>query len=179
MRQEGLDVEVLNKAKMPTDSIPDLSDWENFLYKLKHPQSEVTIGLVGKYTELKDAYKSINESFVHANAANQCKVNLKLINSEDLDDRNVKNKLNGLNGVLVAPGFGYRGIDGKITAIKYTRENKVPFLGICLGMQCAVVEFARNVLGYKDAHSTEMYPKTNHPVIDLMEHQKKVSEKGG
>lgn len=179
MRQEGLDVEVLNKAKMPTDSIPDLSDWENFLYKLKHPQSEVTIGLVGKYTELKDAYKSITESFVHANAANQCKVNLKLINSEDLDNRNVKNKLNGLNGVLVAPGFGYRGIDGKITAIKYARENKVPFLGICLGMQCAVVEFARNVLGYKDAHSTEMYPKTKHPVIDLMEHQKKVSEKGG
>lgn len=179
MRQEGLDVEVLNKAKMPTDSIPDLSDWENFLYKLKHPQSEVTIGLVGKYTELKDAYKSITESFVHANAANQCKVNLKLINSEDLDNRNVKNKLNGLNGVLVAPGFGHRGIDGKITAIKYARENKVPFLGICLGMQCAVVEFARNVLGYKDAHSTEMYPKTKHPVIDLMEHQKKVSEKGG
>ncbi len=179
MRQEGLDVEVLNKAKMPTDSIPDLSDWENFLYKLKHPQSEVTIGLVGKYTELKDAYKSINESFVHANAANQCKVNVKLINSEDLDNRNVKNKLNGLNGILVAPGFGYRGIDGKIIAIKYARENKVPFLGICLGMQCAVVEFARNVLGYKDAHSTEMYPKTKHPVIDLMEHQKKVSEKGG
>ena len=179
MRQEGLDVEVLNKTKMPTDSIPDLSDWEKFLFKLKHSKSEVNIGLVGKYTELKDAYKSINESFIHASAANQCKVNLKLINSEDLNDRNADKKLNGLNGILVAPGFGYRGIDGKIIAIKYARENKVPFLGICLGMQCAVVEFARTVLGYKDAHSTEMYSTTKHPVIDLMEHQKKVSEKGG
>ncbi len=179
MRQEGLDVEVLNKTKMPTDSIPDLADWEKFLFKLKHSKSEVNIGLVGKYTELKDAYKSINESFVHANAANQCKVNLKLINSEDINDRNVKNKLNGLNGILVAPGFGDRGIDGKIIAIKYARENNVPFLGICLGMQCAVVEFARNVLGYTDAHSTEMNSKTKHPVINLMEHQKKVSEKGG
>ncbi len=179
MREENLDTEVLRKTMMPIDNQPDLKKWEEFLYKLDNPLSEVTIGLVGKYIELKDAYKSINESFVHASAANECKVNVKMIHSEHINKTNGAEILKGLNGILVAPGFGERGIEGKIEAIKYARENKIPFFGICLGMQCAVIEFGRNVLGYKSAHSTEMNPDTKYPVIDLMEEQKKIKGMGG
>ncbi|MEI6695999.1 MAG: CTP synthase [Bacteroidota bacterium] len=179
MREEKLDIQVLNKTMMPIEGEPDLIKWEEFLFKLQNPKNEVNIGLVGKYVELKDAYKSIIESFIHAGASLQCKVNLKMIHSESINNESVHEILGDLNGILVAPGFGERGIEGKITAIKYARENKIPFLGICLGMQCAVVEFGRNVLGYTDAHSTEMNPQTNYPVIDIMEHQKTVSTKGG
>ena len=149
------------------------------MYKLHHPNSEITIGLVGKYVELQDAYKSITEAFVHAGTSLQCKVHVKSIHSETINSENVDEKLSHLNGILVAPGFGNRGIDGKILAAKYARENNVPFLGICLGMQCAVVEFARNVLGYSDAHSVEIAPATKHPVIDMMEEQKNISKLGG
>ncbi|MCD4731778.1 MAG: CTP synthase, partial [Bacteroidales bacterium] len=179
MREENLDTEVLRKTMMPIDNQPDLQKWVEFFYKLNNPSSEVIIGLVGKYVELKDAYKSINESFVHASAANECKVNVKLIHSEHINKTNGAEKLKGLNGILVAPGFGERGIEGKIEAIKYARENKIPFLGICLGMQCAVIEFGRNILGYKSAYSTEMNPDTKYPVIDLMEEQKKIKGMGG
>jgi len=179
MREENLDTEILRKTMMPLDNQPDLKKWEEFLYKLDNPSQEVTIGLVGKYVELKDAYKSINESFVHASAVNECKVNVKLIHSEHINKKNGAEIFKGLNGILVAPGFGERGIEGKIEAIKYARENKIPFLGICLGMQCAVIEFGRNVLGYNSAHSTEMNPETKYPVIDLMEEQKKIKGMGG
>ncbi len=179
MREENLDTEILRKTMMPLDNQPDLKKWEEFLYKLDNPSQEVTIGLVGKYVELKDAYKSINESFVHASAVNECKVNVKLIHSEHINKKNGAEIFKGLNGILVAPGFGERGIEGKIEAIKYARENKIPFLGICLGMQCAVIEFGRNVLGYNSAHSTEMNPETKYPVIDLMVEQKKIKGMGG
>ncbi len=179
MKAENLDTAVLRKMNMPEKQEPDLAKWEEFLYRFKNPTSEVNIGLIGKYAELKDAYKSISESFNHAASFHQCKVNVHMIHSEDIEQTNVKETLKGLNGILVAPGFGERGIEGKITAIQFARENNIPFLGICLGMQCAVVEFARNVLGFKDAHSTEMNPRTTHPVIDIMEAQKKISCKGG
>ncbi|MEI6122843.1 MAG: CTP synthase [Bacteroidota bacterium] len=179
MQQELLDLVVLEKTKMPVNTEPDLTRWEIFLYKLKNPTTEVNIGLVGKYVELKDAYKSIVESFVHAGSDLQCKVHLKMIHSEYITEENVGEMLAELNGIVVAPGFGERGIEGKITAIRYVRENKIPFLGICLGMQCAVIEFARNVLGFEGAHSTEMNPRTKYPVIDIMEAQKKISCKGG
>ncbi|MBL7885102.1 MAG: CTP synthase, partial [Bacteroidia bacterium] len=157
----------------------DLDSWKEFLKKFKHPKYEVKIGLVGKYVELKDSYKSIFEAFIHAGAANDCKVNIEWIHSESITEQNVTEKFKGLKGVLVAPGFGQRGIEGKISAIKYAREHNVPFLGICLGMQCAVIEFARNVLGFTDANSTEMNPGTTNPVIDLLESQKKITNKGG
>lgn len=179
MLKEKLDKVVLNKLKLSTKTEPDLTHWRDFLFKLKHPNTEVNIGLVGKYVELPDAYKSINEAFIHSGAVNECKLNVKLIHSETIDKENVAHKLRGLDGVLVAPGFGGRGIDGKIEAIRFVRENKIPFFGICLGMQCAVIEFARNVLKMKDAHSTEMDEKTKFPVIDLMENQKSVTSKGG
>lgn len=179
MEQENLDVVVLNHMGMPVSENMDLDKWKEFLQKFKHPKHEVKIGLVGKYVELKDSYKSISEAFIHAGAANDCKVNIEWIHSESITDENVKEKFKGLKGVLVAPGFGQRGIEGKITAIKYARENNVPFFGICLGMQCAVIEFARNVLGFKDANSTEMNPGTTNPVIDLLESQKKITNKGG
>ncbi|MCK9612814.1 MAG: CTP synthase [Bacteroidales bacterium] len=179
MHKEMLDVEVLEKTRMPYDKEPDLDKWNKFLCKLKNPHSQVNIALVGKYVELKDAYKSILESFVHGGTSLQCKVNLKLVHSEHITPENVPQQLEGMNGILVAPGFGERGIEGKITSIRYAREKNIPFLGICLGMQCAVVEFARNVLYMNDAHSTEMNPATSHPVIDIMEEQKKVSNKGG
>jgi len=179
MYKEQLDKVVLNKLKLPLKQEPELDLWKGFLGKLKNPIHEVRIGLVGKYVELKDAYKSIAEAFIHAGVANECKVRLEWIHSEKIDDDNVASKLGHLQGVLVAPGFGDRGIEGKITAIRYVRENNIPFLGICLGMQCAVIEFARNVLGWKDAHSTEMNPNTKHPVIDFMESQKKITAKGG
>ena len=179
MREEGLDIQVLNKMKIAIETSPDLTKWEDFLYKLKNPKTEVNIGLVGKYVELKDAYKSIIEAFIHAGTSMQCKVNLKMIHSESVTDETIEEKLKNLNGILVAPGFGERGIEGKIKSIKYARENKIPFLGICLGMQCAVVEFGRNVLGFSDAHSTEMNPKTSYPVIDIMKEQKTICTKGG
>lgn len=179
MQEEKLDVEVLEKMKMPVAPEPDLLMWKEFLHRLKNPKGEVTIGLVGKYVELKDAYKSINESFVHAGASNEFKVKVKSIHSESINPSTVDEALAGLDGILVAPGFGSRGIDGKIDAIKYARENKIPFLGICLGMQSAVVEFGRNVLGFSDAHSTEMDPETSFPVIDIMEEQKGVQDMGG
>jgi CTP synthase len=179
MRDENLDTEILRKTMMPIETAPDLQKWEEFLYKLNNPTDEVTIGLIGKYVELKDAYKSINESFIHASAENECKVIVKLIHSEHIDQSNVAEVLKGLNGILVAPGFGMRGIEGKIEAIRYARENKIPFFGICLGMQCAVIEFGRNVLGLTGAHSTEMNLETKYPVIDLMEEQKKIQGMGG
>ncbi len=179
MLKEQLDKVVLNKLKLPLQQEPGLEQWKNFLSKLKYPISEVKIGLVGKYIELKDAYKSIIESFIHAGVANECKVTIEWLHSEKIDPSNVASKFNGLHGILVAPGFGDRGIEGKITAIQYARENNIPFLGICLGMQCAVIEFARNVLGLKNAHSTEMEPTTKNPVIDIMKDQKNITLKGG
>ncbi|MFM2207604.1 MAG: hypothetical protein RL213_1579 [Bacteroidota bacterium] len=179
MYKEQLDKVVLNKLKLPLKHEPELDQWKVFLGKLKNPVNEVRIGLVGKYVELKDAYKSIVEAFIHAGVANECKVKLEWIHSEKIDKDNVANRLGSLHGVLVAPGFGGRGIEGKIDAIRYVRENNIPFLGICLGMQCAVIEFARNVLGWKDAHSTEVQPATAHPVIDFMKGQKELKTKGG
>lgn len=179
MLKENLDKVALSKLKLPEKKEPDLTQWKDFLGKLKNPIHEVRIGLVGKYIELKDAYKSIAESFIHAGVSNECKVKLEWIHSESITAENVDEKLKKLKGILVAPGFGDRGIEGKITAIKYARENNIPFLGICLGMQCAVIEFARNVLGYKDAHSSEMNPRSKHKVIDMMQEQKKITAKGG
>ncbi len=179
MLKEQLDKVVLNKLKLPGKQEPDMENWKAFLGKLKNPTSEIKIGLVGKYIELKDAYKSINEALIHAGVSNETSVNVRWIHSEKLDKENVEAKLEGLHGILVAPGFGDRGIEGKIEAIKYARENKIPFLGICLGMQCAVIEYSRNVLGLTGAHSTEMNPKTKYPVIDIMENQKKITRKGG
>jgi CTP synthase len=178
MRKEKLDERVLAKLKIPAKAEPDLEQWKTFLGKLKNPVEEVNIGLVGKYVSLPDAYKSIAEAFVHAGAENDCKVNLKWISSEDITKETVEQILKGLHGVLVAPGFGERGLEGKIEAIRHVRENKIPFFGICLGMQCSVVEFSRNVLGL-EASSTELNPKTKNPVIDMMEEQKKITMKGG
>jgi CTP synthase len=179
MRKEKLDERVLSKLKVHGRNEPDLEQWKNFLGRLKNPIDEINIGLVGKYVSLPDAYKSIVESFVHAGAQNDCKVTLKWISSEDITDETVDNLLKGLDGILVAPGFGERGMEGKIEAIRYVRENDIPFFGICLGMQCAVIEFARNVLKLKGASSTELDPKTKHPVIDMMEEQKQITMKGG
>lgn len=179
MMREGLDKIVLRKMNITDYKEPELTKWKEFLDKLKYPKGKVTIGLIGKYIELQDAYKSILESFIHAGAINECKVDIVNVHSEFITDDNVSEKLAGLDGLLVAPGFGHRGVEGKIVAVKYARENKMPFFGICLGMQMAAIEFARNVLGLKDAHSTEMNPDTKEPVIDLMEEQKKVTSKGG
>lgn len=178
MKEERLDSRVLYKLDIYNDKDSNLSAWTKFLDKLKNPKFEITVGLVGKYVELKDSYKSIAEAFIHAGVANEIKVNVKWISSETAED-NIEESLAGLDGILVAPGFGERGIQGKINAVKYARENNIPFLGICLGMQCAVIEFARNVIGLTDAHSFEMNPETPYPVIDLMHSQKDVSEKGG
>lgn len=179
MKEEGLDSEVLRKLNVTDNRKTVLTQWEKFLNRLKNPTHEVNIGLVGKYVELKDSYKSILEAFVHAGAENLCKVNVKMISSEKIDEENAEFTLKNLDGILVAPGFGNRGIEGKISAIKYSRENKIPFMGICLGMQCAVIEYGRNVLGLEEAHSTEMNTRTKHPVIDLMEEQKNINEMGG
>jgi CTP synthase len=179
MLQEGLDVILLKKLRVNGYSAPELGRWRTFLDKLNHPKTRVNIGLIGKYIELQDAYKSILEAFVHAGAANQCKVQVVNIHSEYLTEDNISEKLKDLDGLLVAPGFGSRGVEGKITAVKYARENNLPFFGICLGMQMSVIEYARNVLGWKTAHSTEMDAQTTHPVIALMEEQKKVKKKGG
>jgi CTP synthase len=179
MMREKLDVICLKKMNITHYHEPELGKWKEFLDKLKYPKSRVTIGLIGKYIELQDAYKSILESFVHAGAMNECKIQVVNVHSEFITDENVAEKLGNLDGLLVAPGFGHRGVEGKIIAVKYARENRLPFFGICLGMQMAVIEYARNVLGLKDAHSTEMDVHTPHPVIDLMEEQKKVTAKGG
>jgi CTP synthase len=178
MRKEKLDERVLSKLKVTSKEEPDLEQWKSFLGRLKNPINEATIGIVGKYVSLPDAYKSIAEAFVHAGAYNDCKVHLKWISSEEIYKESVENVLGGLDGVLVAPGFGERGLEGKIEAIRYVRENKVPFFGICLGMQCSVVEFSRHVLQL-EASTTELNPKTKNPVIDMMEEQKKITNKGG
>lgn len=179
MLKEKLDRVTLSRLKLSAKKDPELTRWKDFLFKLSHPKGEVNIGLIGKYVELPDAYKSINEAFIHGGAMNECKVNIHSIHSEGIDGTNVAEKLKNLDGVLVAPGFGDRGIEGKIETIRYIRENNIPFFGICLGMQCAVIEFARNVAGHKDAHSTEMNVRTKNPVIDLMESQKKLKKMGG
>jgi CTP synthase len=179
MLQEGLDLIVLKKLQINGYAAPELTKWRAFLDKLKYPKTKVTIGLIGKYIELQDAYKSILESFVHAGAVNECKVKIVDVHSETITEDNVAEKLSKLDGLLVAPGFGNRGVEGKISAVKYARENNLPFFGICLGMQMAVIEYARNVLGWADAHSTEMIKETTHPVIDLMDEQKDVTAKGG
>ncbi len=181
MLQERLDVVALTKLRLRDRKEPDLRAWKSFLEKLKAPKHKVKIALVGKYNELPDAYKSIHEAFVHAGAVNECKVKVVPIHAEQLeaDYESVVERLQNFDGVLVAPGFGERGIEGKISSIRYIREQGIPFFGICLGMQCAVVEFARNVLGLEAAASTEMNPKTPAPVIDLLPDQKKITAKGG
>jgi CTP synthase len=179
MLEEQLDQTVLRKLELPISEEPPLTEWREFLKRLKNPKHSIRVGLVGKYVELPDAYKSISESFIHSGAMNECEVDVVYIHSEDITNENVNEKLKGLKGILVAPGFGSRGIEGKIITAKYARENNIPFFGICLGMQCAVIEFARNVLHLDGAHSTEFNHKTRYPVIDLMEEQKSVIDKGG
>jgi len=179
MLDEGLDTIVLKKMNLSEGTFPKLERWNQFLKRHKNPKSEVTIGLVGKYVELQDSYKSILESFIHAGAENEVKVKVEFIHSEHLDDDIFQNTFSKLDGILVAPGFGERGIEGKIEAVQYARENDIPFLGICLGMQMAVIEYARNVLNISDANSTEMDESTSNPVIDLMESQKTITNKGG
>ena len=179
MQKENLDKVVLRKLKLDDDTDVQLDKWKDFLFKLNNPNQEINIGLVGKYIKLKDSYKSISEAFIHASTEKNCKVNIKWINAEGLTEKNIKEKLQNLNGVLVAPGFGDRGIEGKINAIQFVRENNIPFLGICLGMQCAVIEYARNILKMLKANSTEMNHNTEFPVIDIMTNQKNIENKGG
>lgn len=179
MKKEKLDERVLAKLKLSSNQNTDLEDWKDFLGKLKNPTQEVTIGLIGKYVSLPDAYKSIIEAFTHAGAAIECHVNLKLMSSEEINSENYESKLQDLDGILVAPGFGERGFEGKIETVRFARENNIPFFGICLGMQVAVIEFARNVLQIPTANSTEMDPDTQYPVIALMEAQKQIEQKGG
>ena len=179
MQKEKLNDVVLRKLGLTNLQIPDLTEWNKFLNKIFNSKKTIKVGLVGKYVELPDAYKSILESLIHSGAVNECKVKLELFQSEEITAENVSDTLKEMQGIIVAPGFGERGIEGKIATIKYVRENHIPFLGICLGMQCAVIEFARHILGLKDAHSTEINPETPHKVIDLMESQKHVINKGG
>ena len=179
MQEQGLDKVVLEKSGMPVGETPSLAPWKEFLNKIYNAEEIVTIGIVGKYVELPDAYKSINEALFQAATYNNRKLKLEFIHSEGLTDDNIKDHLDKLDGVVIAPGFGNRGIEGKFVALKYARENNIPTFGICLGMQCMVIEFARNVLGHKNANSTEMDVKTPFNVIDLMEEQKSVSNYGG
>ncbi|NCX95203.1 MAG: CTP synthase [Chitinophagia bacterium] len=179
MLAEKLDVICLTRLGLPVGEEPTLPKWRDFLYKLKHPKHKITVGLIGKYVELQDAYKSIIEALLHAGTVNECEVELKYIQSEYLTVNNIIENLQKIDAVLVAPGFGSRGMDGKIEAIRHARENNIPFLGICLGMQMACVEFARNVLKIPLAHSTEMDPNTENAVITQMESQKKVKQQGG
>ena len=179
MHQEGLDHIVLQKLGLEDVAEPEMSEWKNFLEKFKNPKHNVRIGVVGKYVELPDAYKSILESFIHAGAANECKVDVCLIQAEKVTHSNSSDILGDMDGILVPGGFGDRGVEGKIEAVRFAREHDVPFLGICLGMQCAVIEFARDVLGYKDAHTTEINSATTHKVVDLMESQKHITGMGG
>jgi len=180
LEEEKLDEVALEKLGHSKVKAADMKSWKSFLFRLKNPKIEVNIGLVGKYVELKDSYKSIAESFIHAGTEIECKVKLHFIHSESIIDADkCTEKLKDLNGILVAPGFGERGIEGKINAVKYARENNIPFFGICLGMQCAVIEYARNVIGLQEAHTTEISKNTPHPVIDLMKEQKRIHKKGG
>ncbi|MFC2090489.1 CTP synthase [Bacteroidota bacterium] len=179
MQEENLDKTVLKRLDIQTKDSVGMDAWRNFVSKLKNAEEEVKIVLVGKYVELHDSYKSILESLTHAGAMNDVKVNVTCLHSEDISVDSVNKDLESYNGIIVAPGFGDRGIEGKILAVNYAREKKIPFFGICLGLQCAVIEFARNVIGHKDAHSTEMDTNTSHPVIDLMEEQKAITNKGG
>ncbi|WP_025742998.1 CTP synthase [Aquimarina pacifica] len=179
MLEEGLDTVVLKQLVLRDDDQPNLDSWNNFLDRHKNPKHEVTVGLIGKYVELQDSYKSILEAFIHAGAENEVKVNVVSIHSEYINEDTIKNKIANLDGVLVAPGFGERGIEGKIMAVQYARENKVPFFGICLGMQMAVIEYSRNVLGLKEACSVEVDEEASYPVINLMEEQKNITEMGG
>jgi CTP synthase len=179
MAEEQLDEIILKKFQINTYKPLQLDAWKTFLNILEHPKHHIKIGLIGKYVELKDSYKSISEAFIHAGVVNTCHIELIWIHSEQLEQADFSELFKNIQGILVAPGFGNRGVEGKINAIKYARENQIPFFGICLGMQCAVIEFARNVLGLKDAHSREMNPATNHPVIDLLENQKTINQKGG
>jgi CTP synthase len=174
MYEEGLDREILRKMNIACDKKPDLAYWKEFLHKLKYPKHIVNIGLIGKYVELHDVYKSIIESFTHAGVANDCKVKLDLIHSEHINNHNAKERLQHLDGILVPPGYGERGMEGKIASITFARENNIPFLGIAFGMHCAVIEFARNVLNLKGAHSMEINSNTPYPVISTMEERKKV-----
>ncbi|UOB17984.1 CTP synthase [Abyssalbus ytuae] len=179
MYEEGLDRVALQKLALPDDNRPDLTNWNQFLKRHKNPKNKVTIGLIGKYVELQDSYKSILESFIHAGAENEVEVKVQSIHSEYIDDKVLSEKISKLDGILVAPGFGERGIQGKIDTVKCARENNIPFLGVCLGMQMAVIEFARNVLKLEDANSTEMNANTPYPVIDIMEEQKSITQMGG
>ena len=181
LKEQKMDEIAVEMLNLEPDRLhePDLDGWVEFLRKLKNPQGKVRIGLVGKYVEHQDAYKSITESFILAGAALGVQVDLDYVLSDELTPENVPERLRDLAGILVAPGFGDRGIEGKITAVRYAREHNVPFFGICLGMQCAVIEFARNVCGWTDAHSTEFDKETPHPVINLMEEQKRISDVGG
>jgi len=179
MKKEQLDKVVLERLKLQLRDEPTLDNWRNFLTIFKNPQRTVRIGLIGKYVELQDAYKSIQEALVHAGVSNACSVDVVSVHSEDLTKENVATELQGMQGIIVAPGFGQRGLEGKITAIEYARENGVPFFGICLGMQCCVIEFARNVLHLEGANSTEMNEDTPHPVIGIMEEQKSITDMGG
>jgi len=179
MHEQNLDETLLYKLNLSTEQKPVLDDWRDFVNKIRNPKKSVTIGLIGKYVELPDAYKSIVEALIHAGAKNDCKVKVVSVQAATITEDNVNDKLKGLQGILVAPGSGERGFPGKLLATRYARENNIPFLGICLGMHVAVIEFARNVLNMCDAHSTEMLHSTPHPVIDLMEKQKGITEKGG
>ena len=178
MQSEKLDYVSLKKLGLRDETNVELKEWKSFLSRMKQPKHQLKVAAVGKYVELQDAYKSISEAFIHAGTANDTKVNIQWINAKDIDGTNVKDFLKDCDGILVAPGFGDRGIEGKIHSINYARTNNIPFLGICLGMQCAVIEYARNVL-VKQAHTTEIDGKTPHPVIDIMEHQKDIDNKGG
>ncbi|MDZ7689987.1 MAG: hypothetical protein U5K69_02335 [Balneolaceae bacterium] len=178
MQNEGLDSRVIQKLDLDTGE-PKLDRWIGFVEAVRNPSTEIKIALVGKYVEHRDAYKSIVEAFIHSGAVNDCKVNIEWLQSDDLNSENIAKKLEGVSGVLVAPGFGGRGIDGKLAAIKYARENKIPFFGICLGMQCAVIEFSRTICDWPDANSTEFDEECEHPIIDLMPEQKEIEDKGG
>ena len=179
MQEQKLDQVVLKKLDLPVGENPEMVTWKSFLEHVKEPNSEVEIALIGKYIELKDSYKSILEAFNHAGATNSCKINIRWIHAEEINDTNANELLKGVHGVLVAPGFGERGIEGKISTIKHVRENNIPFFGICLGMQCAVIEYGRNVLNLEGCESAEFRPNSKNKVIDLMENQKNISDKGG
>ena len=179
MLEEKLDLVVLRKLEISNFKEPDLKKWKNFVSKLKFPKNIIKIGLVGKYVELQDSYKSILESLIHAGSVNETKIEVCSIHSEFINDDQIQNELSDLDGIIVAPGFGERGVEGKVKAIKCARENNIPFFGICLGMQMAVIEFTRNVIGLKDANSTEMDKNTSNPVISLMKDQKFIVDKGG
>jgi CTP synthase len=179
MHEQHLDDVILRKLGINDAEEPNLKSWSDFVEKIKNPKHCVEVALVGKYTELPDAYKSINESFIHAGAINHCKVKVTYVPAEQVTNENAAEKLAGMSGIFVAPGSGVRGFEGKVAAVKYARENNIPFFGVGLGMQASIIEFARNVLGMADAHSRELDPQTKYPVIDLMEEQKKVTEKGG